>query len=222
MSLKRNIEVTCQNCLIKSTTKLWDSINVTVDERVKESVLENDFFKFTCPICGHISIIEYDCLYHDMNRKEMIYLITNYSRDNDELVKEMEALSEEILPQFGNDYKLRIVTSNYDLIEKIKIFDCNLDDRVIEMCKLYYISNVIEANSDFRIKNIYFDYDITKDSMIFIVIDDKGVSLSYNIDMKIYSFIRDKYLSNIGEKGRKNFQVIDSQWAFETSGNNNN
>jgi len=217
MSLNSNVEVICQNCLIKSTTKLWNSINVTIDEKAKERVLDNIFFKFTCPICGHISTVEYDCLYHDMNKREMIYLIANYSRDNDELVKELEALSEEVLPQFGDKYKLRIVTTNYDLIEKIKIFDCNLDDRVIEICKLYYISNIVDINLDISFKNVYFDYDITKDSMVFIFIDDKGEALSYNLDMKIYNFIRDKYLNVIEEKEYKSFQIIDRQWAIEIS-----
>lgn len=221
MALKRNVEVTCPNCFIKSNIKLLNSINVTIDERIKEKVLDNDFFKFKCPICGHVSTFEYDCLYHDMNKREMIYLITNYSRDNDELAKELEALSDEILPQFGNDYKLRIVTSNYDLIEKIKILDCNLDDRVMEIYKLYYITNLVDTNLDFCTKKIYFDYDIIKDSMIFILIDEKGETPLYNIDMKIYNFIRDKYLNNIEKKVYKGFQVIDEQWAIGINEYNN-
>ncbi len=215
MSLKRNVEVTCPNCLIKSNTEVWNSINITVDGKSKEKVLANDFFKFTCPICRHTSTVEYDCLYHDMNKREMIYLIANYSRDNDELVKELETLSEEILPKFGDKYKLRIVTSNYDLIEKIKIFDCNLDDRIMEICKVYYISNLADSNSGFKFKNIYFDYDIATDNKFFVFIDYNGETLSYNISMKVYNFIRDKYLKQLEYKENNSFKAIDREWADE-------
>jgi len=156
-----------------------------------------------------------------MNKKEMIYLLTNYSSDNNELAKELEALSDEILPQFGNNYKLRIVTSNNDLIEKIKILDCNLDDRVMEIYKLYYTTNLVDTNLDFCSKKIYFDYDVIKDSMFFILKDEKGETPLYNIDMKIYNFIRDKYLNNIEEKEYKGFQVIDEQWAIGINEYNN-
>lgn len=216
MSLKRNVEVTCPNCLIKSDAKFWNSINVTVDEREKEKLLANDFFKFTCPICGNIATIEYDCLYHDMNKREMIYLIGNYSRDNEDLVNELEALSEEVLPKFGEKYKLRIVTNNYDLMEKIKIFDCNLDDRIMEICKVYYISNLADSNPDFRLKNIYFDYDIATDNKFLIFLNDEGEALSYDINTKVYNFIKDKYLKPIEENEVNSFQAIDRQWAIET------
>lgn len=215
MSLKRNVEVTCPNCLIKSNTKFWNSINVTVDEREKERLLANDFFKFTCPICRNIVTIEYDCLYHDMNKREMIYLIVNYSKNNSELVKELEALSEEVLPRFGYKYKLRIVTNNYDLIEKIKIFDCNLDDRIMEICKVYYISDLADSHPDFKLKHIYFDYDIATDNKIIIFLDDKGEVLSYDMNMKVYNFVKDKYLKQIEEKDNRSFQAINREWAIE-------
>jgi len=39
--------------------------------------------------------------------------------------------------------------------------------------------------------------------------------------MKIYNFIRDKYLNNIEEKVYRGFQVIDEQWATEINEYNN-
>ncbi len=91
----------------------------------------------------------------------------------------------------------------------------------MEIYKLYYITNLVDTNLDFCTKKIYFDYDIIKDSMIFILIDEKGETPLYNIDMKIYNFIRAKYLNNIEKKVYKGFQVIDEQWAIGINEYNN-
>ena len=68
-------EITCPACGEKADAKMWASVNVTLDQELRESVLDESLFTWTCPQCGHEALLSYPCLYHDMANKFMIYLV---------------------------------------------------------------------------------------------------------------------------------------------------
>ena len=68
-------EITCPACGEKADAKMWASVNVTLDQELRESVLDESLFTWTCPQCGHDALLSYPCLYHDMANKFMIYLV---------------------------------------------------------------------------------------------------------------------------------------------------
>ena len=53
---------------------MWASVNVTLDQEARESVLDESLFTWTCPSAA-MSALSYPCLYHDMTNKFMIYLV---------------------------------------------------------------------------------------------------------------------------------------------------
>jgi len=66
------------------------------------------------------------------------------------------------------------------------------------------------------LKKIYFDYDVTTDNKFLVFFNDEGEALSYDINTKVYDFIKNKYLKKIEENEVKSFQAIGRQWAIDT------
>lgn len=125
MSKSKRMMFTCPKCKNKSELVMWDSVNATLNPELKESIMNRKFFDWECSDCGEIFSINYSFLYNDMVKKYMIYL-------GDDVSGFSAAINEFGVP---DGYKFRAVTVMIDLIEKIKIFDNDLDDRGIEIVK---------------------------------------------------------------------------------------
>jgi hypothetical protein len=110
---------------------LWESVNVTLNPELKEKLIERELFRFHCPACGVTSELVFPLLYHDQQRKVMIWLLI--PDENDQVA--LDRASIEMAKEALKGYILRLVTSTNILIEKILIFDAFLDDRVIELLK---------------------------------------------------------------------------------------
>ena len=123
-------EITCPACGEKADAKMWASVNVTLDQELRESVLDESLFTWTCPQCGHKALLSYPCLYHDMANKFMIYLVPGAKQES---LNDAEA--ENRYPELGGVTK-RLAADLNELKEKILIFENGLDDRAVELTKL--------------------------------------------------------------------------------------
>ena len=111
--------VICSGCGAQQVVKVPQSVNVAASPELKERVRNGDLFTWNCPHCGTVNLLNFPFLYHDPQEHLMLVLTD-------------AAVSAEGLPE---GYSGRLVRSVGELIEKIKIFDCGLDDLVVEMCK---------------------------------------------------------------------------------------
>lgn len=114
------IAASCSRCGAQHTAEVPQSVNVTASPGLKIRIQNGDFFTWICPHCGASNLLKFPFLYHDPAEKLMLVLTD-------------APVSAEALP---DGYTGRLVRTVGDLIEKAKIFDCGLDDIVIEMCKL--------------------------------------------------------------------------------------
>ncbi len=121
----------CPRCNTPSPFTIWESVNVTLDPELKEQLLSRELFRFTCPACQETSELVYPLLYHDQQRKLMVWLLL--PDENDEISLDQASL--EAAKTALQGYTLRLVATANALIEKILIFDAGLDDRVIELMK---------------------------------------------------------------------------------------
>ncbi len=138
MSSLDRVVVTCPACGNAEETTIWVSVNVTLDSKLREAVLRGDLNTFACSRCSKAAIISNDLLYHDMRRKFMIWQMRSGTQDAKPLKDPVLEEEEEFLA----DYRLRIVTSRSQLIEKILAFEDNLDDRVIEVLKVMILKRL--------------------------------------------------------------------------------
>ena len=52
-------KVTCPSCHHEGDFELWDSINTALDPEMKEKVLNQSIFLYTCPSCGETFRLNY-------------------------------------------------------------------------------------------------------------------------------------------------------------------
>ena len=163
---KHHIEkVTCPSCHHEGDFEVWDSINTVLDPEMKEKVLNQSIFLYTCPNCGETFRLNYPTLYHQMEDLVMIYLVPE-----SEVEKTYEMFyGENALADYRTEkYLNRIVTSANQLIEKIKIFDAGKDDSV----KLLAADSILKNNPAIDFDELRFAVD--DDGTNILVIINKG------------------------------------------------
>src|SRR5437899_12892128 len=74
MSLARTETVQCPGCGVAQDATMWASTNVTADPDLKRAVLDGSLTRFECRSCGHRTVLEYDMLYHDMEKRLAVWL----------------------------------------------------------------------------------------------------------------------------------------------------
>jgi hypothetical protein len=131
MSLSHVGTIKCDKCGHKQPFTFWESINVSVDSKLKERLTRGELTTFICDKCGLEAHVTSDCLYHDMDKELAVWL-----RYSDEPPSSEEVKLREVLASRSNGYKYRVVRSFPDLVDKIQVFDDNFSDYVIELFKL--------------------------------------------------------------------------------------
>ena len=126
-------ELECPKCGHKHSLKKYKVINVTEKAKLKEEIMKNRLYQFSCEECEYMAPLTYDSLYVDSQRNIMIYMAPVM---NAEIKAEIAELEQE------KGIDKRLVDNINDLKEKIMIADNHLDDRVIEIIKIMYIDQM--------------------------------------------------------------------------------
>lgn len=137
----------CARCGSTIHKELPASVNVRVAPEKKAAILGGELFLAECPVCGNRQLLNFPFLYHDPDSRLMIWL----GADESTRSRATDVLS--ATPEM-EDYRIRLVDSPGELIEKIKIFDAGLDDIAIELCK--YVTSR-EAGEDLPLKFLQLD-----------------------------------------------------------------
>ena len=186
---KHHIEkVTCPSCHHEGDFEVWDSINTVLDPAMKEKVLNQSIFLYTCPNCGETFRLNYPTLYHQMEDLVMIYLVPE-----SEVEKTYEMFyGENALADYRTEKYLYRKEAGADfaggmeLVEKIQIFDAGKDDRVMELVKLLATDSILKNDPDIEFDELRFAVD--DDGTNILVIINKGeITGAVDID-NMYEF----------------------------------
>ena len=153
MPAYRSFQLNC-TCGHEFKAILWDSINVTEQRELKSKLMNGEINQIHCKQCKKKSYVEKHLLYHDMDQQLWVQMFPGSDRTK---WQELEAEHKEILKKkiHIRKYHFRLVFGREELLEKIRIFDHKLDDRVIELIKLKIIEqddnvkNIPDANLQF-------------------------------------------------------------------------
>ena len=217
--------IKCSKCGTNFDFTVWDSVNFTTEEGLKEKVLSYNIFLATCPHCGDSKNYVYPCLFHDMTKSYMIWFIpdgdeTDIKSINDTWRGLDRDAKNTQLGELTEDLKyinLRCVYNIRDLKEKILISDNDLDDRIIEMLKVLLLANMIsnkQPDVNFETTLIFTgikDEGIIKNILFYIKEQDTYSSFSVNFNM--YEDIIKNY-SDLIPKKEKIYMAIDRKWAI--------
>ena len=116
----------CSRCGGKHSVETYPSINVALNPDLKTRVQDGSLFVWECPYCGARNLLKYQTLYHDPAEKLMVWLLPGDAEPPAQVADAVKEL---------DGYTLRLVREVGDLVEKVKIHACGLDDVLVEMCK---------------------------------------------------------------------------------------
>lgn len=213
MSSHHKETITCPKCGKTHEFTAWDSVNVTLLPAEKLQILDNAFFTDRCPDCGHEMQIAYPLLYHDMEKKLMLYLMPGYQAATKEALSDMS----KGLLRAGMDeregYRLRVVREINDLREKIYIFDAGLDDRCVELMKLFHLIHFAKQNPQVELSAAYFCID--EGTPLFLLLPQAGDgSFQAPFAAPLYGMIEEKYADAIQADTPEGFVLADADWAL--------
>jgi len=69
VSIKRPLEVTCQQCGKRQTVTVWETVNVTMNPEMKDAVTDLRVNIYPCAGCGEELTVDINFLYNDMQKK---------------------------------------------------------------------------------------------------------------------------------------------------------
>lgn len=154
----------CPKCHKDSDFKMYETVNVDLDNILREKVLSGDFFNWECPHCGVKLIVQYAFLYHDMSNKFMIYFSPNNCKETNIYINDM-------LKKYPGMRKstYRTVDNYNQLIEKIQIFESGLDDIMVELTKVLIKckeENKISDETNLVFERLMSGKDTNKEDML--------------------------------------------------------
>ncbi len=149
MPTQINRDVGCPGCGAAVHTQMWPGVCAQGNPGLRESLLEESMFDWQCPECGYRAQFVYPCLYHDREKKFMVYLVPNGSSGEFRPVDVGEKF-----PQLAG-VKKRVVSTPAEMKEKILIFEAGLDDFAVELVK-YALAGVLEKKYGKKAVRGYF------------------------------------------------------------------
>jgi len=143
MSRTQTVQLRCSRCGNLHETLVYGGINTAEDPELKAAVRDGSLFLWECPHCGTRNLAVGPLLYHDPDKKLMIWLLP------DPGASVSEALERQIAEGLDG-YTLRRVSDVGSLIEKILISDADLDDVAMEMAKWITRSELAQKEDEAR------------------------------------------------------------------------
>jgi endogenous inhibitor of DNA gyrase (YacG/DUF329 family) len=141
MTLVDQATVTCPACGTDFKTEIISTVNVSIDPKLKSRVLDGSLFDHDCPKCGKLSRLGHNVLYHDMERRFQVD-VRPMGNPPDAAAVDLAGIM--LDGPVGQGYRLRWVVEAFELAEKVRVFDAKLDDRLVELLKVWAIVNTEE------------------------------------------------------------------------------
>ena len=199
MSIPVKQTVPCPKCGKDIEFTLWQSINNEMSFAIRD-IISGKLFEIECKNCGLKTHVNYPILVNDMAHNVMIQYTCPQGIEE----------SEKALSSMRKMYpgRLRIVTDQASLREKVAIFHAGLDDRVIELLKAIVMAQVRDQLADKNVRGVYY---IAEDNPRLEIVHDGGVGC-VPVSMELYDRVREEFF---GEESLARDQelYIDKDWA---------
>ena len=214
MSMCEKEKIQCPVCGTTGEFEMWTSLNTELNPEKKEQLLSGALFQYICPHCGKSFNIDYPMLYHQMEDQIMIYYVVQeqfrgeFGDEENELTK--------VLKEDMDSYLYRIVGSQRELMEKIRIFDAGKDDRVVELVKRIISDAVADKNPDVKDATLYYLEE--EGESLFVAVNSKGALGTVPIPKGMYEDMAEGVRDKLPDlRSRSEFR-INRDWASKALG----
>ena len=205
---RRVLPYRCPQCGKIHDYPVYEGVDVTKEPQFRAKVMDASIFDFVCPHCGSVNGVMYPFLYHDPARRFMVQLVdstmpedpfTDLFATDDASERAIRSVVEDMKTR----YALRTVTTPNELMEKIAIFEAELDDRVLEIMK----QGILAADDSGKILDLLFAP--TENGPAFLVEEEVGFTKAIPLDMTLY-----ENLSRDAEQFADETETrINAEWA---------
>lgn len=214
MSMQHQEEITCPACQKAGNFTVWDSVDIAENPEMKDSIASLEAFHYHCPHCGTTVNIDYGFLYHDADRRFMVFYGPT-ENDEQRADRDMTENHEVFEKMSANHYVFRLVRTKEDLLEKITIFEAGLDDRLMELTKAAALAQFKEQDKEFKITSCHFVSQ--DDGSLRLVFFDKASEQGAYIDFQeglspLYSQFQQSLSENLPKEGQA-LARIDQAWT---------
>lgn len=222
MSICKREKVQCPVCGTTGEFEMWTSLNTQLNPEKKEQLLSGALFQYICPHCGKSFNIDYPMLYHQMEDQIMIYYVVQ--EEDIQMVEEqfrgefgdVETEITKVLKDDMNSYLYRIVGSQRELMEKIRIFDAGKDDRIVELVKRIISDAVADKNPELEDVNLYYLEE--EGESLFVAVNSKGVLGTVPIPNGMYEDMANGLREKLPDLRIRSEFRIDRDWASKALG----
>ena len=214
--LPMEVEITCGHCGKSWKASLQQCVNISLHPEEKEQILDFSFLRKKCPFCGENSELSYPLLYDDMGKALMIYLLPE---NTEEMLAKVNAQQEFWSPDMLKAARIctmRAVRYSIYLVEKIKIFDAELDDRIVELTKNFIFVRFQKERPDVEARNALFEQQNGKNGYTIFAAD--GKRFWAEIPEGVYEEVERMASPFLDKKPRTEYELIDPIWAHEMLG----
>lgn len=199
----------CPFCkkFIRTDIKILKCVNAATESDSLKKLLSGKANLIRCGECGKSFYYEHLCVVYNTYKKYAVFCLAG--GDTSALPTEKSAFYSIFnMP----DFKFRFVEEFINLIEKVKIFEYNLDDRVFEMIKYKHICLPKKMNEKSKI----ILTNTRDDVMEFTVFDDFDLPVSVH-RAGIDTYYKESSLlkKEVNPGSRINWVNIDFNWARE-------
>lgn len=207
--MKKGTEFECPNCGAQGTYDKQKRMCVSKHADLKEKILDGSYFEWECTACNKRFFIEDVFLYNDDQHKFMVYFVPGY----DKSVQRIPTLLKTKAEYDTDNSTLRITANFVDFIEKIRILEAGLDDRVIETIKAMYAQSHSQRHNQ-KIYNMVFENKDDLDNLTFAVFLEND---EYTIDIpqKAYQKALTDFTPFFQEPEERVFLMVDQSWFVD-------
>lgn len=202
MSSSKEITITCSQCGKLFRLTQFEHIDTEDMPDVEMQIISGELFTVKCPHCKTVEFLNYDLVYEDKKHSAIIYVL---NPGLSEYINKYLMLRVQPVPLYNI---IRTVDNVEELMEKVSCITCDRDDRIIELCKIYYMKKFHSAMPDTEIQNMFFKFE-----KIYII-DNKDNSVCYELSDNIYNYFKNLYFNSpYAQKFNYKYPKIDSNWA---------
>ncbi len=211
--------MTCPVCKSQQTMKIYTDVDATSNKKLREKIMLNKLLEFSCKTCGYTDQNFYPFLYTDLEDKILVWHIPDATGENiEEIVKEIND-NHELEERENEEFQFRVVTDYNSLKEKIIIRNTKLDDRYVEVMKLFLLNVIMTSENPINVnalEGIFFNkHGEDNWTMDFVIREEEGVSLKVTKDMydEIYSLSKEATEQVSKDMELRGFSLVDKSFG---------
>ena len=181
----------------------------------KQAIISGEYFEWQCPGCDKRFFINSPFLYYDAQKAFMVYFVPGYK----ETFYKIPTVVRTDKNYDTHGSRLRMVSGFTSFVEKIRIFETGLDDRIVEMIKLLYINMHIQDSGEKVYDMVFENADENGDLYFGVYLESEDYEQL--IPKSVLDNTTAEFSSMLPPEVHDGFTVVDQSWVAKVMNKEN-